>query len=117
MVEAIIPFWLMARTETMTRQNCLKLFVHLHDKHKPLMKTKGRASDSGGQRSGFVLELDSLVNTGATDAVKDIECNRLLSREMRKSGSTRTTGLKGKVVCRVITRSVRQDPSMSRLDV
>ena len=67
----------------MIKQNCMKLFMKLHDKHRTLMKSKGRASDPGGKRSAFVLELDSLFDIGAPDAVQDIESNRLLSREKK----------------------------------
>ncbi|KAK8384714.1 hypothetical protein O3P69_014350 [Scylla paramamosain] len=75
--------FLMARIKTMTRQSCMKLFVKLHDKHRALMKSKGRASDTGRKRSAFVLELDSLFNKGAPDAVQNIESNRLLSMEKK----------------------------------
>ncbi|KAK8405417.1 hypothetical protein O3P69_001753 [Scylla paramamosain] len=87
-VEAIIPFWQMARIKMITRQNCMKLFMKLHDKHRALMKSKGRASDPEGKRSAFVLELDSLFDIGAPDAVQDIESNRLLSME-KKDGDIR----------------------------
>jgi hypothetical protein len=83
MVEAIIPFWQMARIKTMKTQNCVKLFMKLHDKHRTLVKSKGRAGDPGGKRSAFVLELDSLFDIGASDALQDIESNRLLSRQKK----------------------------------
>ncbi|XP_076033868.1 uncharacterized protein LOC143020881 [Oratosquilla oratoria] len=73
----------MAGIKTMTRQNCMKLFVRIHDKHRTLVKSKERASDPGGKRSAFVLELDSLLDKGAPDAVQNVETNRLLSREKK----------------------------------
>ncbi len=61
----------------------MKLFVKLHGKHRAMMKSKGRASDPGGKKSAFVLELDSLFDIGHPDAVQDIESNRLLSMEKK----------------------------------
>lgn len=77
---------------SMTRQNCMKLFMKLHDTHRAQIKSKGRTSDPRGKRTAFVLELDSLFNTGAPVAVQDIGSNRLLTREKktRTSGSTKT---------------------------
>lgn len=83
MVEAIIPFWQMARIKTMKTQNCVKLFMKFHDKHRTLVKSKGRAGDPGGKRSAFVLQQNSLFDIGALDAVQDIESNRLMSREKK----------------------------------
>ena len=82
-VEAIIPFWQMARIKTMTKYNAAQHFMTLHKKHRDLARNKGRTGDPGGKRSAFVLELDSLFDTGASYAIHDIESNRVLSREKR----------------------------------
>ncbi|KAG0717168.1 hypothetical protein GWK47_055016 [Chionoecetes opilio] len=55
----------------------------LHKKHRDLARNKGRTGDPGGKRSAFVLELDSLFDIGASDAIQEIERNRLLSREKK----------------------------------
>ncbi|KAG0728625.1 hypothetical protein GWK47_032103 [Chionoecetes opilio] len=82
-VEAIIPFWQMARIKTMTKYNAAQHFMTLHKKHRDLARNKGRTGDPGGKRSAFVLELDSLFDIGASDAIQEIERNRLLSREKK----------------------------------
>ncbi|KAG0721833.1 hypothetical protein GWK47_045634 [Chionoecetes opilio] len=64
-VEAIIPFWQMARIKTMTKYNAAQHFMTLHKKHRDLARNKGRTGDPGGKRSAFVLELDSLFDIGA----------------------------------------------------
>ncbi|KAG0706298.1 hypothetical protein GWK47_024335 [Chionoecetes opilio] len=81
--EAIIPFWQMARIKTMTKYNAAQHFMTLHKKHRDLARNKGRTGDPGGKRSAFVLELDSLFDIGASDAIQEIERNRLLSREKK----------------------------------
>ncbi|KAG0725177.1 hypothetical protein GWK47_039106 [Chionoecetes opilio] len=82
-VEAIIPFWQMARIKTMTKYNAAQHFMTLHKKHRNLARNKGRTGDPGGKRSAFVLELDSLFDIGASYAIQEIERNRLLSREKK----------------------------------
>jgi hypothetical protein len=82
-VDVIIPFWQMARIKTMTRQNAMFLFMKLHDKQRALMKNKGRQSDPGGKRGAFVLELDTLFDIGASDAIQEIRNNRLLTKEKK----------------------------------
>ncbi|KAG0701317.1 Retrovirus-related Pol polyprotein from transposon 17.6 [Chionoecetes opilio] len=82
-VEAIIPFWQMARIKTMTKYNAAQHFMTLHKKHRDLARNNGRTGDPGGKRSAFVMELDSLFDIGASDAIQEIERNRLLSREKK----------------------------------
>ncbi|KAG0714789.1 hypothetical protein GWK47_013450 [Chionoecetes opilio] len=73
----------MARMKTMTKYNAAQHFMTLHKKHRDLARNKGRTGDPGGKRSAFVLELDSLFDIGASDAIQEIERNRLLSREKK----------------------------------
>ena len=74
----------MARIKTVTTKNAVRIFLKLHDKHRTLVKSRGRSNDLGGKRNSFVLELDSLFDIGAPDAVDEIRSNRLLSREKRE---------------------------------
>lgn len=83
MVDAVLPFWQMARIKTMTKNNAALLFMKLHDNHRALVKSKGRSGASGGKRNAFVLALDCLFDIGAPDAVQDIKTNRLLTQDKR----------------------------------
>ena len=82
-IDAILPFWQMARIKVVTRQHAMQQFLKLHDRHRILMKSKGRTTDPGGKRHAFVIELDDLFDIGAPDAIQEIESNRLLSRERK----------------------------------
>lgn len=83
-IDAILPFWHMARIKTMQRRSAMLLFMKLHDKHRNLMKNRSRLCDPGGKRDAFVLELDNLFDIGAADAIDEIRTNRLLSSEKKE---------------------------------
>ena len=72
-VEAVVTFWQMARIKTMTKYNAAQHFMKLHKKHRDLVRNKGSACDPGGKRSDFVLELDSLFDIGAPDAIQEVQ--------------------------------------------
>ena len=82
-VEAVIPFWQMARIKTMTKYNPAQHFMRLHKKHRDLARNKSRTGDPGGKRNAFFLKLDSLFDIGASDAIQEIQRNRMLSREKK----------------------------------
>jgi hypothetical protein len=61
-VDAIVPFWQMARIKTMTRKNAMLHFLRLHDKYRNLARNKQRLSDPSGQRMEFESKLDALFD-------------------------------------------------------
>ena len=65
----------------MIKCNAAQHFMKLHKKHRDLVRNKGRACDPGGKRSDFALELDSLFDIGAPDAIQEVQRNRLLSKQ------------------------------------
>ncbi|CAB4063103.1 unnamed protein product [Lepeophtheirus salmonis] len=80
-IEAILPFWQMARIKKMVFNNSIQRFTKLHDKYALLRKYKGRAGESNRKKDEFMLELDSLFDNVAGYAIKEIMSNRLLSKE------------------------------------
>ena len=68
----------------MQRRSAVAQFMKLYDKHRNLIKNRNRHCDPGGKRDAFVLELDSLFDIGAADAIDEIRTNRLLSLEKKE---------------------------------
>ena len=83
-IDAIIPFWQMARIKTMTRQNAMLHFMKIHESHRKLARNKDRPTDPQDKRKAFILVLDQLLDIGAPDAIEEINKNRLLSREKKE---------------------------------
>ena len=84
-VDVVLPFWNMARIKTLTGPRVLIKFVTLHEKHRKIVKNKGRNSKPEEEKRNEVLnDLDKLFDIGSRDAVEDIRTNRLLSKKAKE---------------------------------
>lgn len=95
MVDAVLPFWNMARIKTVTRQNAMLNFMKMHEKHRKLCRNRGRESDPEGKRASFCKELNRLFDIAAPDAIDEIRKNRLLTNEKKEEDVNFYTDQKG----------------------
>ena len=81
-LDVILPFWRVARIKTLTRPSAMNRFMILHERHKRIVKNKGRdKKPEKKKRTDCLKDLDKLFYIGAIVVVEEIKTNRLLAKE------------------------------------
>ena len=82
-VDQVLPFWKMARVETITNRSAEERLKKDFNTWTSLCKSKNRTSDPGDKREIFRNSLEKLWDIGSPNAIQTILQNRLLSSDKK----------------------------------